>query len=123
MPVLEKTAGPYAVGVATFVLPIRPTCVIGGTVVRTETGQTAPALRLEEVSFTAYYPVSPTVAKLRWNWLEWFPRYLLALVISYLYFTSLTMIYPGAPVGRWWIPFEVMLTSRVRWHLTFVRLF
>lgn len=74
MPLLENPTGPYVVGAATFVLPVRPALVIGGASVRTATGQTVPALRLEEVSFTAYYPVSPTITKSRWNWLNWFPR-------------------------------------------------
>jgi platelet-activating factor acetylhydrolase len=85
MLILENPGGPYAVGAATFVLPVRPTCIIGSAAVRTETGKTVPALRLEEVSFTAYYPVSPTTdtTKSRWNWLNWFPRYMsIALVIS-----------------------------------------
>ena len=79
MPILENPDGPYAVGAATFVSPVRPTLVIGGAALRTETGQTVPALRLEEVSFTAYYPVSPTVPKSRWHLLNWFPRYMLRL--------------------------------------------
>jgi platelet-activating factor acetylhydrolase len=77
MPILENPAGPYAVGAATFVLPVRPALVVGGAAIRTETGQKVPALRLEEVSFTAYYPVSPTIPKSRWPWLNWFPRYIL----------------------------------------------
>ncbi|KAI0306841.1 platelet-activating factor acetylhydrolase, isoform II-domain-containing protein [Multifurca ochricompacta] len=60
---LENPAGPYAVGATTFALPIRPTHVIGTAALRTETGQVTPALRLEEVSFTAYYPVSAAQTK------------------------------------------------------------
>ena len=85
MPILENPDGPYAVGAATFVLPVRPALVIGGTALRTETGQTVPALRLEEVSFTAYYPVSPTIPKSRWHWLNWFPRYILCLSSPHIF--------------------------------------
>lgn len=91
MRILENPRGPYVVGAATFVLPVRPTSVIGSAAVLTETGQTVPALRLEEVSFTAYYPVSPSTTKSRcqWNWLNWFPRYIwIALVITHPPFSS-----------------------------------
>ena len=75
---LESPAGPYAVGATTFNSPVRPTRVFGTAAVRTETGQIAPALRLVEVSFTAYYPVSRATAESRWNkWLDWFQRYVL----------------------------------------------
>lgn len=85
MPILENPDGPYAVGAATFVLPVRPALVIGGTTLRTETGQTVPALRLEEISFTAYYPVSLTIPKSRWHWLNWFPRYTLRLSSPHIF--------------------------------------
>jgi hypothetical protein len=75
---LEHPTGPYDVGATTFTLPVRPTEVIGKAAVRTETGQTMPALRLEEVSFTAYYPASPTKEQSRGpTWLNWLPRYVL----------------------------------------------
>lgn len=77
---LEHPAGPYDVGATTFALPVRPTDVIGKAALRTETGQITPALRLEEVSFTAYYPasLSSTVEKSRQpSWLDWVPRYVL----------------------------------------------
>lgn len=79
---LENPSGPYPVGATTFALPIRPTRVFGTAAVRTKTGQIAPALRLVEVSFTAYYPVSSATAKSRWKkWLDWFPRYVLFCVV------------------------------------------
>ncbi len=114
MPILENPAGPYSVGAVTFVLPVRPACVIGGATVRTETGQTVPALRLEEVSFTAYYPVSPTAMKSRWNWLNWFPRYMfIAPPILLFYSFPLMMVNPAA-AGRWQRPSGVIPISQVR---------
>jgi hypothetical protein len=75
---LENPAGPYTVGATTFALSVKPTRVFGTAGVRTETGEIAPALRLVEVSFTAYYPVSRATAKSRWKkWLDWLPRYVL----------------------------------------------
>jgi hypothetical protein len=71
---LEHPTGPYDVGATTFTLPVRPTEVIGKATVRTETGQITPALPLEEVSFTAYYPASPTTTKGQSRWLNWLPR-------------------------------------------------
>jgi platelet-activating factor acetylhydrolase len=79
---LEHPTGPYDVGAMTFTLPVRPTEVIGKATVRTETGQITPALRLEEVSFTAYYPASPTTKKEKWRWLNWLPRYVLHCVFE-----------------------------------------
>ncbi|KAH9021162.1 platelet-activating factor acetylhydrolase, isoform II-domain-containing protein [Lactarius pseudohatsudake] len=94
MPILENPTGPYAVGAVTFTLPVRPTRVIGGATVRTETGKIVPALRLEEVSFTAYYPVSPTTTESRWNWLDWFPRYmpLAETVRGYSHFSGISTL-------------------------------
>lgn len=74
---LEHPTGPYDVGATTFALPVRPTQVIGEAAVRTPTGQITPALRLEEISFTAYYPASPTTEKSSRPWLDWLPRYVL----------------------------------------------
>ena len=77
---LEHPTGPYNVGATTFALQVRPADVIGKAALRTETGQITPALRLEEVSFTAYYPasLSPVMEKSRQpSWLDWFPRYVL----------------------------------------------
>lgn len=75
---LENPAGPYPVGATTFALPVRPTRVFGTATVPSPTGGLAPALQLEEVSFTAYYPVSRTVTESRRKkWLDWFPRYVL----------------------------------------------
>jgi hypothetical protein len=110
MPILGSPTGPYAVGSATFVLPVRPSLVIGGAAVRTETGQTVPALRLEEVSFTAYYPVSPTITKSRWKWLNWFPRCICIGLLSLVMLNS-------AEIGRWRNPSEVILISQVKWLL------
>ena len=79
---LEHPAGPYDVGATTFALPVRPTGVIGNAGLRTETGQITPALRMEEVSFTAYYPasLSPGTAKSRQpSWFDWVPRYVRVL--------------------------------------------
>jgi hypothetical protein len=77
---LENPTGPYPVGATTFALPVRPPLVFGTATVRTQTGETAPALQLEEVSFTAYYPVSRTTAESSWKkWLDWFPRYVTVL--------------------------------------------
>ncbi|KAH9173299.1 platelet-activating factor acetylhydrolase [Lactarius sanguifluus] len=92
MPILENPTGPYAVGAVTFTLPVRPTRVIGGAAVRTETGEVVPALRLEEVSFTVYYPVSPTATESRWNWLNWFPRPLAETVRGYSHFSGISTL-------------------------------
>ncbi|KAJ8523539.1 hypothetical protein ONZ45_g110 [Pleurotus djamor] len=53
---LDKTLpGPYGeIGATTFAVPIRPTQVLG----KAKLGQ-KPALHLEEVAFTAYYPTKP----------------------------------------------------------------
>lgn len=54
-------SGPYAVGATTFVLPVRPVRNIGRARVRRESGVgTEPALQLEDVVFTAFYPTEPT---------------------------------------------------------------
>ncbi|KAI0265829.1 platelet-activating factor acetylhydrolase, isoform II-domain-containing protein [Gloeopeniophorella convolvens] len=87
---LENPAGPHTVGATTFALPVRPTRVVGTAAVRAETGQTAPALQLEEVSFTVYYPVSPNVAKSHKKWLHWFPRSLRESVRGYSHFTGMS---------------------------------
>ncbi|KAI0249989.1 platelet-activating factor acetylhydrolase [Lactifluus subvellereus] len=90
---LENPAGPYPVGATTFTLPVRPTRVFGTAAVRTETGQIAPALRLEEVSFTAYYPVSRTTAESRWKkWLDWFPRPLADAVRGYSRYAGISSL-------------------------------
>ena len=49
--------GPYEVGATTFALPLRSPSVIGSAKLRhgTEEGL-RPALKLEEVAFTAFYP-------------------------------------------------------------------
>ncbi|KAH9986353.1 platelet-activating factor acetylhydrolase, isoform II-domain-containing protein [Russula compacta] len=86
---LEHPTGPYLVGATTFALPVRPSDVIGTATVRTETGQITPALRLEEVSFTAYYPASPTIAQSRWKWLDWLPRPLAETVRGYSRFAGI----------------------------------
>ncbi|KAI9507512.1 platelet-activating factor acetylhydrolase, isoform II-domain-containing protein [Russula earlei] len=80
--ILEPPAGPYPVGATTFILPVRPAKVIGTAGVRTESGEIAPALRLEEVSFTAYYPASHSTTGERSRWLDWLPRYALPLAES-----------------------------------------
>jgi hypothetical protein len=75
---LENPTGPYAVGATTFSLPVKPTRVFGTATVRSQTGGLAPALQLEEVCFTVYYPVSRTVAESgSKKWFNWFPRYVL----------------------------------------------
>jgi len=82
---LESPTGPYPVGATTFALPVSPPRVFGTATVRTQTGEKVPALQLEEVSFTAYYPVSRTTAESRWKkWLDWFPRYVLHHVLCEL---------------------------------------
>lgn len=54
-------SGTYAVGATTFVLPVRPVRNIGRARVRRESGDgTEPALQLEDVVFTAFYPTDPT---------------------------------------------------------------
>lgn len=112
---LEHPAGPYLVGATTFALPVRPSDVIGTAAVRTETGQITPALRLEEVSFTAYYPASPTTARSRWKWLDWLPRYVLhrsGVEES----RSLSFVRPLAETVRGYSRFAGELAALVNWH-------
>jgi platelet-activating factor acetylhydrolase len=49
-------AGPYKVGATTFLLPLRSLSVIGSAKLRHGEDGLKPALPLEEVVFTAFYP-------------------------------------------------------------------
>lgn len=57
MPTLPDPPGPYEVGATTFTLPVSPRGV-GSSKIRTSSGTLEPALLLEEVAFTAFYPTS-----------------------------------------------------------------
>ena len=52
-------AGPYKVGATTFSLPLRSRSVIGSAKLRHGKDGLRPALPLEEVVFTAFYPAAP----------------------------------------------------------------
>jgi platelet-activating factor acetylhydrolase len=53
-------AGPYKVGATTFLLPLRSPSVIGSAKLRHAKDGLMPALPLEEVVFTAFYPADTT---------------------------------------------------------------
>jgi len=67
---------------------------------------------LEEVSFTAYYPASPTTKKEQSRWLNWLPRYVL-----HYFFEAQTKSLPLADL--WQRPSEVIHVSQVS-HGTFI---
>lgn len=60
LPSLAEPIGPYTVGATTFVrsIPEQDQVVVGTGHVRSETNsqETRPALKLEEIAFTAFYP-------------------------------------------------------------------
>lgn len=77
---LPNTPGDYPVGGSTFAAPARPTRIIGSVqriLPKTKTGHAQdlePALKLEEVAFTAYYPADIASEK-RKKGLDWLLRW------------------------------------------------
>ncbi|THH12485.1 hypothetical protein EW146_g7650 [Bondarzewia mesenterica] len=73
---LADPTGPFAVGATTFTLPVPPRR-IGSSNVRTKSStKLEPALLLDEVTFTAFYPTSPRPSKQYRKALNWLPRQL-----------------------------------------------
>ncbi|TFK43726.1 platelet-activating factor acetylhydrolase, isoform II-domain-containing protein [Crucibulum laeve] len=71
---LPSVQGRFPVGVTTFATPVRPSRPIGSLKLRAPTHASAqPALRLEEVAFTAYYPADTSSTHLI-KGLDWFLR-------------------------------------------------
>lgn len=66
---LHEFAGRYPVGATTFVTPVRLPRIIGSA----KLPDSQPALRLEEVAFTAYYPAE-TTSKSTCKGLHWVTR-------------------------------------------------
>lgn len=86
-------SGTYAVGATTFVLPVRPVRNIGRARVRRESGDgTEPALQLEDVVFTAFYPTDPTTFsdKKHEKGLFWMIRPLADSVRGYAHLSGIT---------------------------------
>lgn len=78
---LPETPGKYPVGATTFAVPVRTkdeaARIIGRAKLKPSSGGNsgAPALKLEEVAFTAYYPAdTESHAKLH-KAVHWVPRY------------------------------------------------
>jgi platelet-activating factor acetylhydrolase len=72
-----KIVGPFKVGATTFTLPLRSSSVIGSAKLPHDKEGLRPALALEEVAFTAFYPAdtSGTGSKQSRNGLDWLIRY------------------------------------------------
>ncbi|EIN10831.1 hypothetical protein PUNSTDRAFT_112632 [Punctularia strigosozonata HHB-11173 SS5] len=73
---LPEIVGPYPVGATTFVVQAKRPLVIGSSRVRGSTsaipsalGEIQPALKLEEIAFTAFYPAQTDEG--RHGWLGW----------------------------------------------------
>lgn len=90
---LPAITGRYAVGVTTFVTPVHPPRDIGTAKIKEKGKEPRPALRLEEVAYTAYYPadVSSEEAKAR-KGVDWFIRCALPWLVIL-----------GGRTARWWI--------------------
>jgi platelet-activating factor acetylhydrolase len=78
---LPNITGHYEVGATTFALPLRSPEVIGSAKLRVPgTDELRPALLLEEVAFTAFYPAetsgSDSFSKLR-RGVDWLVRYVI----------------------------------------------
>ena len=76
---LPETPGKYPVGATTFAVPVKTkdeaARIIGRAKLRSPGGGGEPALKLEEVVFTAYYPAE-TIEHTKSNKsVHWVPRY------------------------------------------------
>ena len=82
---LPDTPGKYAVGATTFAVPVKTkdeaARIIGRAKLRPSSGREphTPALKLDEVAFTAYYPADTDERVKSNKGVHWVPRY--ALVI------------------------------------------
>lgn len=76
---LHQFNGRFCVGASTFVAPVRPPLTIGSAKLpgRSPDHTLRPALQLEEIAFTAYYPanISPGGSKNISKGLHWLIRY------------------------------------------------
>ncbi|KAJ7498747.1 platelet-activating factor acetylhydrolase, isoform II-domain-containing protein [Mycena latifolia] len=109
---LPRPHGPFPVGALTFLAPVRPPLTVGTAVLA---ATNAPALVLEELAFTAYYPADPSPrARKGLGWLirpvrtalSGFSRFAgvpvwLLWPVVYLFGTVLKIpVYPNAPLLR-----------------------
>jgi hypothetical protein len=74
MPLLNAAEGLYDVGATTLSLPIRPPIPVGTARVRNAQGNFVPALLLEEVVLTVYYPISRSSRETSPRGLSWLIR-------------------------------------------------
>ncbi|KAF8631576.1 hypothetical protein AX15_002327 [Amanita polypyramis BW_CC] len=120
---LPPIQGRYAVSTTTFVTPVRPTRVFGSAMHRVNASpvdQLEPALRMEEVGFTAYYPADTSLASQRgldWllrparvslkgysifsaipTWILWPAIYLFGIFVKVPVYTNAPLLRP--PLGR-----------------------
>jgi platelet-activating factor acetylhydrolase len=110
---LPNIAGRYEVGATTFALQLRSASVIGSAKLREQgTEELKPALTLEEVAFTAFYPAETSgkdgVRDLR-KGIDWLGRPVKDSLLGYARFGRLSRIYT-------WIlwPFLYFYGSRVK---------
>lgn len=75
---LPEIQGRFPVGISTFVTPVHPARPIGSVKRRparnAPSDQTLPALMLEEVAFTAYYPADTSKLSKPKAGSNWFVR-------------------------------------------------
>lgn len=132
---LSDIPGRFLVGATTFVTPVRSPRVIGSLKLRNKTSNALqPALYLEEVAYTAYYPaaVSPKTAKKGLDWLiRW--AMILVLQITFLYtsnqaskgiFTWFCEVYKYAqpcffPYGCHCLNLDTAIPSWVLWPVVY----
>jgi platelet-activating factor acetylhydrolase len=68
---LPSPKGPFSVGATHFRLPVSPPQTYGTAQIRNRsTGKLEPALVLEEMAFTAYYPAEVKGIKKGIDWLQ-----------------------------------------------------
>ena len=101
---LPDFAGPYKVGATTFSLPLQSPSVIGSAKLRHGKEGLRPALSLEEVAFTAFYPADisgSTGLKTSSMGLDW----LIRCVVPH---NVLVSVWPGYDTGLWQVHFGDM---------------
>lgn len=88
---LHDVPGPYPVGATTFVVPIDldnpdDRVLSDATVKSTAAGRPdEPALKLEEVAFTAFYPANLDGLKHPTKGLSWIPRWVVCHLLNVEY--------------------------------------
>jgi platelet-activating factor acetylhydrolase len=95
---LPAIQGRYAVGVTTFVTPVHPPRPIGSVKLRngsgnSNKGESKPALLLEEVAYTAYYPADVSVKSKKG--VDWFIRFAFSLEIMDMQCSWMLQTYQG----------------------------